>query len=98
MRLLGAVFLFILTLQTFSDKGAFKYALTTAVDPVYGVNQENTVTAVNLALESVNNSSSLLSGLSLSYGNVSMLEASAIVANRCLSRQSKDYSEHSTDM
>ena len=98
MKLLGAVFfLFTLALKTFSDKGAFKYALTTAVDPVYGVNQED-MTAVNLALESVNNSSSLLSGLSLSYGNVNMLEASAIVIRRCLSRQSKDYSEHFTDM
>ena len=95
MRLLGAVFfLFTLTLKTFSDKRAFKYALTTAVDPVYGVNQENTVTAVNLALESVNNSSSLLSGLSLSYGNVSMLEASAIVIDVLADRAA----EHSTDM
>ena len=44
-----------------------------------GGNQENTVTAVNLALESVKNSSSLLPGLSLSYRNLSMLETSAVV-------------------
>ena len=45
----------------------FNYVVTSTVDPLYGVSLESTVPAVNLALDYINNNSSLLPGYSLYY-------------------------------
>ena len=52
----------------------FSYGLTSAeLDPVYGVRLDSTVPAVDLALEYINNST-LLPGITLSYGQVTQLQ------------------------
>ena len=71
------VFLFIsLVLPTCSDKGAFSYVVSSSaeLDPVYGVRLDSTVPAVDLALEYINNNSTLLPGITLSYEQVTQLQ------------------------
>ena len=48
----------------------FSYVLTSTVDPLYGVRLESTVPAVDLALDYINNNSSLLPGYNLTYSAV----------------------------
>ena len=53
----------------------FSYVLSfPAVDPVYGVSVASTVPAVDLALDYINNNSTLLPGLNLTYGQVRTLQ------------------------
>ena len=60
-----------------ADKGAFRYVLGPSLEPVHGVRLESTVPAVDLALQLINNNSTLLPGYSLSYhGEIGLLEVS----------------------
>ena len=72
-----AVFYVFLATQTSlisSDKGAFSYVLTSTVDTLYGVRLESTVPAVDLALDYINNNSSLLPGLNLTYNTPNRIQ------------------------
>ena len=84
MRFLAIVSLlklFMLPLSR-SDKGAFSYVLSSsAVDPVYGVRLDSTVPAVDLALQYINNNSSLLPAINLTYGEVSTLQVYCSLTN-----------------
>ena len=58
-----------------SNKGSFSYVLSSsAVDPVYGVRLDSTVSAVDLALDYINSNSSLLPAINLTYGQVRNLQ------------------------
>ena len=69
-------FVAVLVLPSCSDKGAFSYVVSSSaeLDPVYGVRLDSTVPAVDLALEYINNNSTLLPGITLSYGQVTQLQ------------------------
>ena len=48
-----------------------------AVDPVYGVSLESTVYAVDLALQHINNNSTLLPAINLTYEQVNSVQVSS---------------------
>ena len=75
MELLVFLLVSVFPENIYSDKGAFSYLLSSsAVDPVYGVRLDSTVPAVDLALQYINNNSSLLPAINLTYGEIISLQ------------------------